>query len=157
MDTELLKTVGQIAGIGGVALGVFLLLFRELIRKAILPRLPAREASRFLTLIAVLVWSVALAGIGAWVWTETHEPSSRTPATDIHVQQGVGAGGNIKGSQIRIAAPPADPAASGPAPAPGAGITVRDGVGAGGDIEGSRIDITPPGSVPAPSGGPQDQ
>jgi len=155
MDTELLKTVGQIAGIGGVALGVFLLLFRELIRKAILPRLPAREASRFLTLIAVLVWSVALAGIGAWVWTEIHEPSSGIPAPDIHVQQGVGAGGDIKGTQIRIEAPSTGPAVSGPAP--GSGITVQDGVGAGGDIEGSRIDIAPPGAVLAPSGGPQDQ
>ena len=35
MDTELLKVVGQVAGIGGLALGVFLLLFREIIRKKI--------------------------------------------------------------------------------------------------------------------------
>jgi hypothetical protein len=35
MDTELLKTLGQIAGIGGLVLGVFLLLFRDLIRKPI--------------------------------------------------------------------------------------------------------------------------
>lgn len=155
MDTELLKTVGQIAGIGGIALGVFLLLFRELIRKSILPRLPAREASRFLTLIAVLVWSVALAGIGAWVWTENHEPSSRAPATDVQVHRGVGAGGSIKGSQIRIAAPPADPAASGTASSDG--IAVQDGVGAGGDIEGSRIDIALPGAAPDPSGVPPGQ
>lgn len=155
MDTELLRTVGQIAGIGGVALGVFLLLFRELIRKAILPRLPAREASRFLTLIAVLVWSVALAGIGAWVWTETRKPSPITQPPDIRVRQGVGAGGDITGTQITIAAPPADPTASGPAAGPG--ITVQGGVGAGGAIEDSRIDIAPPGAVPGPSGGPQGQ
>ena len=156
MDTELLKTVGQIAGIAGVALGVFLLLFRELIRKSILPRLPAREASRFLTLIAVLVWSVALVGIGAWVWTETHESSATAPATDIiHIQQGVGAGGNIKGSQIRIAVPSADHPPSGPAPGPG--ITVQDGVGAGGNIEDSDIHIAPPGAAPDSSGGSQNQ
>jgi hypothetical protein len=93
MDTELLKTVGQIAGIGGIALGVFLILFRELIRKSIFPRLSAQQASRLLTLIAVLVWSAALAGIGAWVWTEqAHGPTARTEADSIHVQQGVGAG-----------------------------------------------------------------
>ena len=30
MDAQVLKTVGQIAGIGGLALGVFLLLFKDL-------------------------------------------------------------------------------------------------------------------------------
>jgi hypothetical protein len=69
MDTEMIKTVGQVAGIGGIALGVFLLLFRDLIRKQIFPMLAKREAYRLLRLVAVLVWSVALAGIGAWVWT----------------------------------------------------------------------------------------
>ena len=48
MDTELIKTVGQVAGIGGVALGVFLLLFRDLIRKQIFPMLAKREAYRLL-------------------------------------------------------------------------------------------------------------
>ena len=33
MEAEVLKTVGQIAGIGGISLGVFLLLFRDIIRK----------------------------------------------------------------------------------------------------------------------------
>jgi hypothetical protein len=48
MDTELIKTVGQVAGIGGIALGVFLLLFCDLIRKQIFPMLAQREASRLL-------------------------------------------------------------------------------------------------------------
>jgi hypothetical protein len=39
MDTDLLKTLGQILGIGGLALGVFFLLFREMLRKSILPTL----------------------------------------------------------------------------------------------------------------------
>ena len=48
MDTELIKTVGQVAGIGGIALGVFLLLFRDLIRKQIFPTLAKREGYRLL-------------------------------------------------------------------------------------------------------------
>jgi hypothetical protein len=84
MDTELIKAVGQVAGIGGIALGVFLLLFRDLIRKQIFPTLAKREGYRLLRLIAVLIWSVALAGIGAWVWTSqpvTAQPASTSGTT----------------------------------------------------------------------------
>ena len=68
MDASVLKEVGQIAGIGGLALGVFLLLFREVIRKNIFPKLPAREADRLLRLITGAVWSVTIIGILAWVY-----------------------------------------------------------------------------------------
>ncbi|HUI96132.1 MAG TPA: hypothetical protein VLX44_10290 [Xanthobacteraceae bacterium] len=67
MDAGLLKGLGAAAGIGGIALGVFFLLFRELIRKSIFPKLDKADAYRFLQLISVLVWSVAVLGIGAWV------------------------------------------------------------------------------------------
>lgn len=69
MDADVLKVVGQIAGIGGLALGVFLLLFRDIIRKNIFPKLPPAEAYRLLRLITIAVWSVAIAGIVAWVYT----------------------------------------------------------------------------------------
>src|SRR3954452_11426105 len=68
MDAQVLRTVGQVAGIGGLALGVFLLLFRDIIRKNIFPKLPPAEAYRLLRLITGAVWSVALAGIAAWVY-----------------------------------------------------------------------------------------
>ncbi len=44
MDADVLKVVGQVAGIGGLALGVFLLLFRDIIRKNIFPKLPHRRS-----------------------------------------------------------------------------------------------------------------
>src|SRR5436190_14605337 len=68
MDTELLKTLGQALGIGGLALGVFFLLFREVIRKSIFPTLKKDDAYRLLRLITELIWSVAVIGIAAWVW-----------------------------------------------------------------------------------------
>jgi hypothetical protein len=68
MDIDLLKTLGQILGIGGLALGIFFLLFRELIRKAIFPTLKKDDAYRLLRLISVLIWSIAVIGIAAWVW-----------------------------------------------------------------------------------------
>jgi len=95
-------------------------------------------------------------GIGAWVWTEqAHGPTPQTEADNIHVQQGVGAGGNIQGSQIRITTPPVAPPSGGLTPS--TGIEIRGGVGAGGNIEDSRIDIAPPGALPGQSDGPQGQ
>src|SRR5215470_16948403 len=70
MDAELLKTLGQVLGIGGLALGIFFLLFREVIRKSIFPTLKKDDAYRLLQLISVLIWSVAVIGIAAWIWSE---------------------------------------------------------------------------------------
>lgn len=95
MDAEILKTVGQIAGLGGLALGVFLLLFREVIRKAIFPTLKKDHAYQLLRLIAILVSGVALAGIGTWAWVETHPRAQHTPS--VETRGGVAAGRDIWG------------------------------------------------------------
>ena len=87
MNVELFKTLGQIAGIGGVALGVFLILFRELIRKSIFPTLKKDDAFRLLQLIAFLVSIIAFAGIAAWFVIE------RRP--EVSVSYGVGAGRDV--------------------------------------------------------------
>lgn len=69
MDAQVLKIVGQVAGIGGLALGVLFLLYRDALRLKIFPKLPPDLGYRLIRLIVVLVFVVALAGIGAWVWT----------------------------------------------------------------------------------------
>lgn len=94
MDTELLKAVGQIAGIGGVALGVFLLLFREVIRKKIFPMLPPAQAYQLLRMIIVAVWSVAIVGIAAWVYVG--QGTAGVSAQD----GGIAIGGDVSGSTV---------------------------------------------------------
>ena len=63
MDAALLKTLAQIAGIGGLRLGVVLLLFRDVIRKNIFPRLGVQEAYKLLRLIVILVFIIGVAGL----------------------------------------------------------------------------------------------
>jgi len=89
MDASVLKVVGQVAGIAGLALGVFLLLFREIIRRTIFPKLPPDEAFRFLRLIIGAVWTVALAGIAAWVL-----------AGNVTANCGVAVGHDVSGSTV---------------------------------------------------------
>ena len=68
MEAEALRTVGQIGGIGGIALGVMLFLFRDIIRKNIFPKLAPEKAYRLLRLITVCVWSLAVLGVAAWAF-----------------------------------------------------------------------------------------
>lgn len=80
MDSQIIKIAGQIAGIGGLGLGVFLLLFREVVRLKIFPQLGRREAYRIIVLMLVLVWSVAVAGLTAWVWVQHQERQGVLPS-----------------------------------------------------------------------------
>lgn len=69
---EIVKSFGQVAGIGGVALGVFLLLFRQL-------DLPA-ATRRHITLFMWLVWSVAIVGVASYtIITLYGNPSIENP------------------------------------------------------------------------------
>jgi hypothetical protein len=89
MELDVLRIVGQIAGIGGIALGVVLLLFREVIRKKIFPNLTKQQAYRLLRLLLVLVWCLALAGIAAWVVVEIGRDDEQ-PSGASEVQPPVG-------------------------------------------------------------------
>ena len=68
MDTGVLRIVGQAAGIGRLALGVFLLLFRQLLQKSIFAKLTRSQSHRLLVLFMLLAFLVALAGVGAWAY-----------------------------------------------------------------------------------------
>lgn len=82
-DAELIRVVGQIAGIGGLAIGALLLVFRDVIRKEIFPSLTREHAYQILRLLIVLTFLIALAGIAAWVWVQTRMPVSPKPSTEI--------------------------------------------------------------------------
>lgn len=105
MNVETLNTVGQIAGIGGLALGVFLLLFREIIRKRIFPQLTKSQSFRLLMTMTILVWTIAIVGIAAWAWTESRAEAVSESSTIIRSNGGVAVGGDVKGSSITVTQP----------------------------------------------------
>ena len=76
MDVHALEILGGVAGLGGAAVGLILLLYREIVRKNIFPRLSPKDAYRLLRHIAVLSWSVAMVGIVCWAWTQSLPHSS---------------------------------------------------------------------------------
>jgi hypothetical protein len=62
------KIAGQVAGIGGIAIGAMVFVLRDLIRKLLLPTMDRRRAFWIVMSIVGAVWSVALAGIAGWVF-----------------------------------------------------------------------------------------
>src|SRR5215218_9498651 len=74
MEHDFIKILGQLTGIGGVALGVLLLLFRGIIRKLV----PAKRR-RLVRVSTGMVWAVAAAGALLVVYAdlfEQHRPGS---------------------------------------------------------------------------------
>ena len=100
--------MGQIAGIGGLALGVFLLLFRDIIRKRIFPQLAKRDAYRLLRLIAILVFLIAAIGIAAWLLVETN--GSVVAGDEIDANCSPVNTGTITGAQVSVRCEDAQPA-----------------------------------------------
>jgi hypothetical protein len=81
MITSILQVVGATAGLGGLALGVFLIVFRDIIRKNVFPTLSKPHAYYLLRLVAILVWSVALAGLLAWTYLSRIQQASLSNVT----------------------------------------------------------------------------
>jgi hypothetical protein len=70
--------------------------FRDIIRKNIFPKLPAAEAYRLLRLITVAVWSVAIAGIAAWVYTSQSHASAQADNCGVAIGGSVGGGSSVR-------------------------------------------------------------
>jgi hypothetical protein len=84
METTLLKSLGQIAGIGGIALGVFLVLLKNILKKLKVPGLKQAQWFKIVIILMVLVWSIAALGVAAWVYAETNSSDPRAmPKTVI--------------------------------------------------------------------------
>lgn len=71
MDASILKTVGGIAGIGGIAIALAIIVFRNVILKEIFPKLDRNRGFKLLVLVCVLTGIIALAGIAAWTYATT--------------------------------------------------------------------------------------
>ena len=80
MDVGLLRTVGEVAGIGGLAVGVLLIVFKQIIAKKIFPMLTKERAYRLMRLISTYAFVIGIAGIGAWTWVQTAGSDGGSPA-----------------------------------------------------------------------------
>ncbi len=63
LETPLLQTLAQLLGITGLIIGIYYLLYRQVIQKVKLPGLNRRQAFILLMTILILVWILAVLSI----------------------------------------------------------------------------------------------
>lgn len=95
MEPELIRQVGAVAGVIGVALALFFLLARTIVKKDIFPKLNRTQAFRTLRYVLFLSFLLTLFGMIAWlvgyalrppsqsssIYSRTPSPSKRTFGT----------------------------------------------------------------------------
>jgi hypothetical protein len=111
MDLSQLKSLGEIAGIGGVALGVLVLLGRPLI--APLAALPKDARAGPVKLIAIGCFAIGALGIAAW--TISSQSNGRQVSTRGAQSPGMIGGGD---ATVNYATSPAAQPSSPPSDAP---------------------------------------
>lgn len=69
MELNIFKLFGQVAGIGGLALAILFLIFRDIINKKVFKTMSATQSYKIFRMIIVFLFVIALAGIVAWVYS----------------------------------------------------------------------------------------
>ena len=64
---HLFEVLGTIAGIGGLSIGILIVIFKEILRLKIFPKLKKEKAYKLLQLIIIFSFTVALTGIIAYL------------------------------------------------------------------------------------------
>lgn len=80
MNENLLKTLGQISGLGGLVLGVFLIIFRDVLRKSLFTRLSPTQSYRTIRLVLLLTWNLAFLGLVLWAYMARGTTSAQNSA-----------------------------------------------------------------------------
>lgn len=151
MDLSQLKSLGEISGIGGIALGVVVLLLRPLI--ATIAGLPKDARAGPVKLIAVGCFVIGALGIAAW----TFGGQSKGPQVSTHGPQSPGV---IGGEDVTVnyGAPSTPQAGPSPTQAPGStspsGAAHTDGSQSPGVIAGGKVSIEYPPTPAATSSAP---
>ncbi len=130
MDLSQLKSLGEIAGIGGIALGVVVLVLRPLI--AALAGLPKDARAGPVKLIAVGCFVIGALGIAAWTigarapGPQVSTRGSQSPGVVSRGDASVSYGAAPAAQPVPPAAPPATESANGPQPGGGSVRTEGD-------------------------------
>jgi hypothetical protein len=62
----ILTTMGQVAGVGGLGLGVLLLVFKDFLRQKIFSTVGPAQTYKLMRQLLWATWSVAIAGLLLW-------------------------------------------------------------------------------------------
>lgn len=147
MDLSSLATLGKVAGVGGIALGVVALLVRPVIART--SGVPPAQRALLLRFIAMGAFGIGALGIVAWLVSGLWGGNVTVTAG----QGGMAAGRDVRGNTVTIGQSPVGVGGASP-PAAGPGVSAAPGgTAAGRDVSGNRVTIgQPPGGSASPTG-----
>ncbi len=82
---DVLGQVGAVAGIGGIALVVVVLVFRDVIRRSIFPRLTREQSFRLLMTMVVSISVLAVGGLATYVIVTLADGDNTDPPADRQI------------------------------------------------------------------------
>jgi hypothetical protein len=83
MESRLLGLLGKVAGLGGIALGVFLLLFEGVLQQKFLPQAGLDSAQAFVVILALMILTFGIAAIGVVAWLISRSTNPRAPISAL--------------------------------------------------------------------------
>jgi hypothetical protein len=149
MDLSSLATLGKVAGLGGVALGVVVLLVRPVVDKT--SGVPAAQRGPLLRFVAGGAFGIGALGIVAWLVSGLAGSPTVTAGAG-----GVAGGRDVTGNTVTVGQLPQGGGTSSPVTGPG--VTAGPGGVAGGrDVTGNTVAIGQPsaGGMPSPAASPK--
>jgi hypothetical protein len=81
MESKILTSVGKVAGLGGIALGVVLLIFQGVLQKQFLPQAGLGSDQAFAVILSMMILTFGIAGIGVIAWIVGRAVGPKLPAS----------------------------------------------------------------------------
>lgn len=80
MQTDVLTSLGKIAGLGGIAVGVLMLVFRDVLNQKLLPETGLNSDQAYHIIWALVVFTFGIASIGVIAWIVGRAVGPERPA-----------------------------------------------------------------------------
>jgi len=79
METTTIELFAKVAGIAGLSLAVFLILFKNFIKATFLPKLEPEQAYKLLRLFLFLTSGIAIFGMSIWIFNTPKSDKTQEP------------------------------------------------------------------------------
>jgi hypothetical protein len=138
MENNILRFLGKTAGLGGIALGVFLLLFQGVLQTQFLPQAGLGSAQAFAVILSLMILTFGVAGIGVIAWLVSRTIGSKTPVPGPTMSILAALIALVLGATVYVGAQ------AKPDPLPSSKVEAGPGgLAIGGDVRGSTITVAP--------------
>lgn len=138
MESKILSSLGRIAGVGGIALGAFLLIFQGVLQKQFLPQAGLGSAQAFAVILSLMILTFGIAGIGVMAWLLGRTVGPKTPVPGPAMGTLAALIVLVLGAAVYVGAQAKSDSQPSVKVEAGSG-----GMAVGGNVEGSTINIGP--------------